>query len=97
MYYGPLKEHYGTNTINLTHVGFAPYENPEIAYAVVIPWVNTNLDPHYYQNNVIARRSLDKYFELKAKYQAENISDSNVQQPILPAATEEKIGEGEQE
>ncbi|MED4552223.1 penicillin-binding protein 2 [Lysinibacillus capsici] len=97
VYYGPLREHYGTNTINLTHVGFAPYENPEIAYAVVIPWVNTNLAPHYYQNNVIARRSLDKYFELKAKYQAEKVTDSNVIQPILPAITEEKIGENEQE
>lgn len=97
VYYGPLREHYGTNTINLTHVGFAPYENPEIAYAVVIPWVNTNLAPHYYQNNVIARRSLDKYFELKAKYQAEKVTDSNVKQPILPAITEEKIGENEQE
>ncbi|MCM0624215.1 penicillin-binding protein 2 [Lysinibacillus sp. OL1_EC] len=97
VYYGPLREHYGTNTINLTHVGFAPYENPEIAYAVVIPWVNTNLAPHYYQNNVIARRSLDKYFELKAKYQAEKVTDSNVKQPILPAITEEKIGENEQD
>ncbi|MBL3728529.1 penicillin-binding protein 2 [Lysinibacillus sp. HST-98] len=97
VYYGPLREHYGINTINLTHVGFAPYENPEIAYAVVIPWVNTNLAPHYYQNNVIARRSLDKYFELKAKYQAEKVTDSNVKQPILPAITEEKIGENEQE
>lgn len=97
VYYGPLREHYATNTINLTHVGFAPYENPEIAYAVVIPWVNTNLAPHYYQNNVIARRSLDKYFELKAKYQAEKVTDSNVKQPILPAITEEKIGENEQE
>ncbi|EFI67253.1 hypothetical protein BFZC1_16779 [Lysinibacillus fusiformis ZC1] len=97
VYYGPLREHYGINTINLTHVGFAPYENPEIAYAVVIPWVNTNLAPHYYQNNVIARRSLDKYFELKAKYQAEKVTDSNVTQPILPAITEEKIGENEQE
>ena len=29
--------------LTLTHVGFAPYENPEVAYAVVIPWVTTNL------------------------------------------------------
>ncbi|WP_341299700.1 penicillin-binding protein 2 [Lysinibacillus sp. FSL H8-0500] len=97
VYYGPLTEYYGTNTINLTHVGFAPYENPEIAYAVVIPWATTNLIQHLSNNNVIARRSLDKYYELKAKYQAENLTDSNVQQPILPAITEEKIGEDEQE
>ncbi|WP_155591568.1 peptidoglycan D,D-transpeptidase FtsI family protein [Lysinibacillus cavernae] len=97
VYYGPLREHFGTNTINLTHVGFAPYDNPEIAYAVVIPWVNTNLNTHYAHNNVIARRSLDKYFELKAKYQTEKVTDSNVKQPILPAITQEKIGEDEQQ
>ncbi|MEK8198843.1 peptidoglycan D,D-transpeptidase FtsI family protein [Lysinibacillus sp. FSL M8-0134] len=97
VYYGPLREYFGTNTINLTHVGFAPYENPEIAYAVVIPWATTNLNTHYTHNNVIARRSLDKYFELKAKYQAEKVTDSNVKQPILPAITEEKIGEDEQQ
>ena len=32
----------GKPTINLSHVGFAPYENPEIAYAVVIPNISTN-------------------------------------------------------
>ncbi len=97
VYYGPLREHFGTNTINLTHVGFAPYENPEIAYAVVIPWATTNMNQHLVNNNLIARRSLDKYFELKAKYEAEKVTDSKVNQPILPAITEEKIGEDEQE
>ncbi|MFJ7731573.1 peptidoglycan D,D-transpeptidase FtsI family protein [Lysinibacillus sp. NPDC097231] len=97
VYYGPLREYYGTNTINLTHVGFAPYENPEIAYAVVIPWATTNLNQHLSNNNEIARRSLDKYYELKEKYEAEKISDSNVKQPILPAVTKDKIGEDEQQ
>lgn len=97
VYYGPLKEYWGTNTINLTHVGFAPYENPEIAYAVVIPWASTNFNLHYSNANNIAKRSLDKYYELKAKYKEGKITDSNVEQPILPAVTEEKIGEDEQE
>ncbi|KAB0443560.1 peptidoglycan D,D-transpeptidase FtsI family protein [Lysinibacillus fusiformis] len=97
VYYGPLREHFGTNTINLTHVGFAPYENPEIAYAVVIPWATTNMNQHLVNNNLIARRALDKYFELKAKYEAEKVTDSKVNQPILPATTEEKIGEDEQQ
>ncbi|MGE7942919.1 peptidoglycan D,D-transpeptidase FtsI family protein [Lysinibacillus xylanilyticus] len=96
VYYGPLKQYFGTNTINLTHVGFAPYENPEIAYAVVIPWATTNLNQHLTNNNVIARRSVDKYFELKAKYETEKVTESNVKQPILPAITKEKIGEDEQ-
>lgn len=95
VYFGPLKEHYGTSALTLTHVGFAPYENPEIAYAVVIPWATTGRE-HLSHNNVIARESVDKYFELKAKYQAEKMTDSNVKQPILPAITKDKIGEDEE-
>ncbi|MFJ8514348.1 peptidoglycan D,D-transpeptidase FtsI family protein [Lysinibacillus xylanilyticus] len=97
VYYGDLKEYYGTDTLTFTHVGFAPYENPEIAYAVVIPWATTNTGAHLTNNNVIARESVDKYFELKAKYDAEKVTDSNVKQPILPAITEDKISEDEQE
>jgi len=55
------------------------------------------MNQHLVNNNVIARRSLDKYFELKAKYEAEKVTENNVKQPILPAITEEKIGEDEQE
>ncbi|MFB7157930.1 peptidoglycan D,D-transpeptidase FtsI family protein [Lysinibacillus sp. NPDC056232] len=96
VYFGPLKEYYGTQTLTFTHVGFAPYENPEIAYAVVIPWATTGRE-HLSNNNVIARDALDKYFELKAKYNAEKVTDSNVKQPISPAITKDKIGEDEQE
>lgn len=96
VYYGPLKEYNGTDTLTFTHVGFAPYENPEIAYAVVIPWATTNTGAHLTNNNVIAREAVDKYFELKAKYEAEKVTDSNVKQPILPAITQDKIGEDEQ-
>ncbi|WP_427108213.1 penicillin-binding transpeptidase domain-containing protein [Lysinibacillus xylanilyticus] len=95
VYFGPLKEYYGTETLTFTHVGFAPYENPEIAYAVVIPWATTGRE-HLPNNNIIARDALDKYFELKAKYNAEKVTDSNVKQPILPAITEDKISEDEQ-
>ncbi|TQR24377.1 penicillin-binding protein 2, partial [Lysinibacillus sphaericus] len=95
VYFGPLKEYYGTDTLTFTHVGFAPYENPEIAYAVVIPWATTGRE-HLPNNNIIARDALDKYFELKAKYKAEKVTDSNVKQPILPAISKDKIGEDEQ-
>ncbi|MFJ8090748.1 peptidoglycan D,D-transpeptidase FtsI family protein [Lysinibacillus sp. NPDC095746] len=95
VYFGPLKEYYGTDTLTFTHVGFAPYENPEIAYAVVIPWATTGRE-HLPNNNIIARDALDKYFELKAKYNAEKVTDSNVKQPILPAISKDKIGEDEQ-
>ena len=57
----------GKPTINLTHVGFAPYENPEIAYAIVIPNISTNPRVYKYAQNEIIQQAVDKYFELKAK------------------------------
>ncbi len=96
MYYGDLRQYRGQYSLTYTHVGFAPYENPEIAYAVVIPWASTNPRQPFSANNEIARRAVDKYFELKAKYNTEKVTDNNVKQPILPAITQDKIGEDEQ-
>lgn len=57
----------GEYAINIAHVGYAPYENPEIAYAVVIPYVTTDPNNVPKANNEIARAAADKYFELKNK------------------------------
>jgi len=97
IYYGDLRENWGTYTLTYTHVGFAPYENPEIAYAVVIPWASTNPQQPFSANSEIARKALDKYYELKEKYKTEKVTDSDVTQPILPAVTKDKIGEDEQQ
>lgn len=93
VYYGPLREEYGTNTINIAHVGFAPYDNPEVAYAVLIPWATTNYNISLPQGNQIAREILDVYFELKEKNVQNGLTSSSVKQPILPATTDEKIEE----
>jgi len=97
VYYGPLREAWKTNTVNLTHVGFAPYENPEVAYAVMIPWVTTNFELYLPQNNEIAREILDYYFELKKKYEENGLSSSTVEQKILPPTTDKKIDEETEE
>lgn len=97
VYYGPLRDEWRTETVNLTHVGFAPYENPEVAYAVMIPWATTNFELYFPQNNEIAREILDYYFELKYKYAEKGISDSSVEQKILPPTTDEKIDEETEE
>ncbi|MFD3447719.1 peptidoglycan D,D-transpeptidase FtsI family protein [Microbacteriaceae bacterium 4G12] len=48
-------------TYNLTLVGYAPYDNPEIAFSVVVPWISdTSLI-----NKKIGKRVLDAYFNLK--------------------------------
>ncbi|KOS27544.1 penicillin-binding protein [Bacillus anthracis] len=47
---------------NLTLVGYAPYDDPEVAFSVVVPWVN---DDKSGINSVIGKEILDAYFELK--------------------------------
>lgn len=93
VYYGPVREEFGTMTVNLAHVGFAPYDNPEVAYAVLIPWATTNFDIYLPNNNIIAREILDYYFKLKEKYAKNGVSESSVEQKILPPTTNEKIDE----
>ncbi|MGB6409058.1 MAG: penicillin-binding transpeptidase domain-containing protein [Planococcus donghaensis] len=68
----------GKYAINIAHVGYAPFENPEIAYAVVIPYVTTDPENVPRANNEIARAAADKYFELKSK---EVIEESNLIKP----------------
>lgn len=87
----------GVPTVNYAHIGYAPYENPEIAYAVIVPWANTNFNVSLPIANQIARQSADAYFELKAKYKAEGLLDSVTNQSLLPTPTEEQLGEGEEE
>lgn len=95
-YNGPNRDKWGTPTLNLAHVGFAPYENPEVAYAVFIPWVTTN-DTTTSYNNQIAREVLDYYFELKKKYAQTGLTDEVVEKPILPPTSDEKIDEQSEE
>lgn len=74
----------GKPTINLSHVGFAPYENPEIAYAIVIPNISTNQRVYKYAQNDIVKLAVDEYFKLKAKRAKEETSTA-AEQPIIQA------------
>ncbi|MFC4320786.1 peptidoglycan D,D-transpeptidase FtsI family protein [Litchfieldia salsa] len=57
---------FSTKSWNLTLVGYAPHDNPEVAFSVVVPWVYQNKS-NYDINNLIGAEILDKYFELKTK------------------------------
>lgn len=96
-YYNPEKGAKGIDTLNLVHVGFAPYENPEVAYAVVLPWATTNFGSYQSYNNMIARDILDAYFELKEKRGGTETSSSTVNKKIQPALSEEVLNEDEEE
>ncbi|MGF9975214.1 peptidoglycan D,D-transpeptidase FtsI family protein [Viridibacillus arvi] len=91
VYFGPKKSAYGTQTLSVSHIGFAPYENPEIAYAVMIPWISTNEDHYVAINNIIARKAVDKYFEIQKKNteKAKQKVGEKIQKPI----TKEQIDE----
>ncbi|KYG92233.1 penicillin-binding protein [[Bacillus] sp. KCTC 13219] len=97
VYYGPQRDKFGTNTTTLTHVGFAPYDNPQIAYAVVIPWVTTDFSVYLTQNNEIAREIADYYFELQKKYEQNGIKESSATQKILAPFSEERLDEDEEQ
>lgn len=52
---------------NLTLVGYAPFENPEIAFAVVVP-EGTPQNGNQKINKYIGQRALEAYWDLKKKY-----------------------------
>ncbi|PJW15478.1 MULTISPECIES: penicillin-binding protein 2 [unclassified Geobacillus] len=64
-YDGPIKSRRNDSTYNLTLVGYAPYNDPQVSFAVVVPWATQGESDGI--NNRIGRRILDAYFELKVK------------------------------
>ncbi|MCY8142622.1 peptidoglycan D,D-transpeptidase FtsI family protein [Bacillus haynesii] len=76
-YDGPDKSKTGTSTYNTTLVAYAPYDNPEVAISVVVPWVYNDYGQRYSMTNEIGRKVLDKYFELKSKQSKENTAEKN--------------------
>ncbi|WP_181778238.1 penicillin-binding protein 2 [Rossellomorea aquimaris] len=48
-------------TYNTSLIGYAPFDQPEIAFATVVPWSHQKHDP--YINKTISKRVMDTYFE----------------------------------
>lgn len=67
-------------TWNLTLVGYAPFNNPEIAFSVVVPYAYQSSNSPYPINNVIGRRILDAYFDLQKEYAKGNVVGEQDQQ-----------------
>lgn len=53
-------------TFNLTLVGYAPFDNPEVAFSIVVPYVKSDKHPI---NKLIGQDIIKAYFELKAQAQ----------------------------
>ncbi|WP_394233424.1 peptidoglycan D,D-transpeptidase FtsI family protein [Niallia oryzisoli] len=75
-YDGPLKKYKMTQVMNLSLVGYAPSENPEIAMAVIVPWAYTGGTDNR-ANLKIGERVMDTYFELKAQRAAGTTVEDN--------------------
>ena len=68
-YYGSDRSRWGTPVMNLSLVGFAPYDDPEVAMAVVVPWAYQNTGPAI--NDLIGKKVMDAYFDLKKERQTD--------------------------
>lgn len=74
-YWGEEENRRGESVTNTTFVGYAPFEDPEIAVAVVIPYLpnrNTGSD-----NSWIARQIMDAYFET-GKYKNPDVTTDEI-------------------
>ncbi|MDP1419382.1 penicillin-binding protein 2 [Peribacillus simplex] len=65
-YDGPNRMDYSEpqETMNITLVGYAPAKNPEVAFAVVVPWAYQGHTGHS-MSKEISEEIMDTYFELK--------------------------------
>ncbi|MHC0037004.1 peptidoglycan D,D-transpeptidase FtsI family protein [Pseudoneobacillus sp. C159] len=66
------KLHTNEPTFNLTLVGYAPFNNPEVAFSVVVPYVKTDKHPI---SKLIGQDIIKAYFDLKKQ------SEAQVEQP----------------
>lgn len=81
-YYSPEKKRQ-FDTFNTTLIGYAPYDDPEVAFSVVLPYSHQVKDP--YVNKTIAKRIMDKYFELKKQYEKEGYYNSSTEEKVRNA------------
>jgi cell division protein FtsI/penicillin-binding protein 2 len=73
-YDGPERKKFGKippEVINLSLVSYAPSDNPEVAMAVLVPWAYQGTSGPSV-NNLIGRKVLDAYFNLKKETQETN-------------------------
>ncbi|WP_240732942.1 penicillin-binding protein 2 [Jeotgalibacillus sp. S-D1] len=95
VYFGPkYQDQYLGNppeTINSTLVGYAPAEDPEVAFAVLVPWVYPNGDESLRVdvNENLGTAVLEKYFELREKRIDENGADEDVEVNVSEEGAEE--------
>ncbi|RFU65716.1 peptidoglycan D,D-transpeptidase FtsI family protein [Peribacillus glennii] len=99
-YDGPDRKKYSepVPTTNLTLVGYAPYDNPEVAFACVVPWAYQS-KPGHSMNKEVAMQVMDKYFELKkerAKKAAQTTTSEQIDDTKETPAAQQEANENQQ-
>lgn len=89
-YDGPNKARANAPVMNLSLVGYAPHDKPEVAMAVLVPWAYEGGSSHS-ANMKIGSRVMDKYFELKQKRNAQQIKENKTND-----ATSDTVGQVEE-
>lgn len=67
------------STVSLAHVGFAPYDNPDVAYAILVPHVSTNPTRPTTATNDLAQEAVTKFFELKEQKKSKSDVRKDIQ------------------
>ncbi|WP_175478046.1 MULTISPECIES: penicillin-binding protein 2 [unclassified Bacillus (in: firmicutes)] len=91
-YDGPQRSKYGKEppeVMNLSLIGYAPTQNPEVAMAVLVPWAFQG-DHDNKSNLKIGEKVMDVYFELKKKRQGQNTGTEGTEQQPLQAQNGEQ-------
>jgi len=73
-YWGEQEDRRGESVTNMTFIGYAPYDDPEIAIAVAIPYL-PNEDPGI-DHTLMSREIFDAYFNV-GDYEEENPEENN--------------------
>lgn len=97
-YDGPKKESSMVQTTNQTFVAYAPYEKPEVAMAVVVPWAYQGTAKHSMQHN-IGRQTLEAFFKQKQQRAKKGLDNATVEQSVenIDEAEEEQVDSRNQE
>lgn len=91
-YDGPQRDKYDEppEVMNLSFVGYAPHNDPEIAISVVVPWAYQGRSGGHSANTLIGRRVLDTYFEMKEAREENKLNPNSGAEETQEVTNEEQ-------
>jgi cell division protein FtsI/penicillin-binding protein 2 len=69
---GTAQVTYPFEAVNTTLVGYAPYDNPEVSFSIVVPYVNESDSI----NRTIGKQILEAYFKIQDKGHKKELNDT---------------------